>query len=362
MLSVKSFSSTEIKLFITPINQGLCKSIFDDIDWFFLLEKHVFQQPKYTCCYLTVLEENNPILILPLVRPRRGKQSNCFRPSTINSNSNYYTSYFWPPTFSEKKDLQQAYLELSKYIKSHIKVDKITLKPFVFSSNTYQNTLNMLSRAGFYTFPYFMHGNWIKSLSTKSFNEYYSSLPSRLKNTIKRKEKKLIGELGEYRIDIVDKDINNLGQYISDFEFIYKKSWKRNEPYKELIRDLIKLHASKGALRLGVLYQDERPLAAQIWFIKNHTAYIFKLAYDPEYKQYSVGSILSKALFESAIDKDKIKNIDYLTGDESYKKDWMDQRRELWGIVAYNKFTIKGRTNAFIEKTKIAIKNYYALK
>ncbi len=29
-------------------------------------------------------------------------------------------------------------------------------------------------------------------------------------------------------------------------------------------------------------------------------------------------------------------DVDYLTGDDPYKKDWMTHRRERWGITAFN--------------------------
>lgn len=356
MLSVKPLTFTELQQKLNHNNGDSSNSIFDDINWFFLLETHIFKEPEYICCYLTVHEGDRPILVFPLIMPGTKKTKRFFHPSEIESSSNYYSTYFCPPTFCKEDDLQLAYLELAKYIKQHIKADKITLKPFVLDSNNYQNIINMLSKAGFYIFPYFMHGNWVKNIATESFDEYYSSLSSRLKNTIKRKEKKSIKELGEYRIEIVDKNLDSIDQYISDYESIYKKSWKKSEPHEEFIRNLIKLHASKGELRLGLLYQNDRPLAAQIWFIKNRTAYIFKLAYDPEYKQYSVGSILSKALFQSAIDNDQVKVIDYLTGDDSYKQDWMGKRRELWGVLAYNKFSFKGIIYSGYEKIKRLLK------
>jgi len=356
MLSVKQLSSTELKQNYSPHITTSSNSVFDDINWFFLLEKHVFKQPEHNCYYLTVFEIDEPVLILPLFTANTNNHSSLFRLNEMESTSNYYSTYFSPPSLGKQQDLRPAYAALAKYIKQEIKTEKITLKPFIKGSDTYQHVVEMLSNAGFYVFPYFMHGNWLKEISTESFEKYYASLSTRLKNTIKRKDKKLIKELGDYRIDIIDKNTSSLEKYISDYEAIYEKSWKQSEPHDEFIRDIIKLHASTGSLKLGMLYLNEQPLAAQIWFIKNQTAYIFKLAYDPEYKQYSVGSILSKALFLSAIDEDQIKVIDYLTGDDNYKQDWMDQRRELWGLEAYNGSSIKGISCAIYEKLKRFLK------
>ena len=39
---------------------------------------------------------------------------------------------------------------------------------------------------------------------------------------------------------------------------------------------------------------------------------------------------------EHVIDTDKVHDVDYLTGDDAYKKDWMPDRRERWGIAVFN--------------------------
>ena len=39
---------------------------------------------------------------------------------------------------------------------------------------------------------------------------------------------------------------------------------------------------------------------------------------------------------------DKVKFVDYLSGDDAYKRDWMSHRRERWGILAFNLRTPRG--------------------
>jgi len=41
-----------------------------------------------------------------------------------------------------------------------------------------------------------------------------------------------------------------------------------------------------------------------------------------------------------------VHEIDYLTGDDTYKKDWMSHRRERWGIIAFNPRTPRGLLGA----------------
>jgi hypothetical protein len=47
-------------------------------------------------------------------------------------------------------------------------------------------------------------------------------------------------------------------------------------------------------------------------------------------------------MFRHALDVDRVSAIDYGTGDESYKADWMDERRMLWRLTAYDPRTLQG--------------------
>jgi len=49
---------------------------------------------------------------------------------------------------------------------------------------------------------------------------------------------------------------------------------------------------------------------------------------------------------QHALDIDRVHEVDYLTGDDAYKKDWMSARRERWGMVAFNPRTPRGLLEA----------------
>jgi CelD/BcsL family acetyltransferase involved in cellulose biosynthesis len=123
---------------------------------------------------------------------------------------------------------------------------------------------------------------------------------------------------------------------LHDYARIYASSWKTPEPFPQFIDGLARACAEAGWLRLGIVYIDEQPAAAQIWIVTGGIATIYKLAYDERYARLSLGTILTAHLMEQVIDADKVHEVDYLTGDDAYKKDWMSDRRERWGIVAFN--------------------------
>jgi CelD/BcsL family acetyltransferase involved in cellulose biosynthesis len=48
------------------------------------------------------------------------------------------------------------------------------------------------------------------------------------------------------------------------------------------------------------------------------------------------------AMFRAAIDEDRVTSIDYGTGDEPYKADWMTERGTLWRIEAFSSRSLFG--------------------
>ena len=99
-----------------------------------------------------------------------------------------------------------------------------------------------------------------------------------------------------------------------------------------------------GRRRLATL--DGRPIAAQLWLVENGTAWIHKLAYAEDAKGLSPGTLLSLAMFRHAIDEDHVARIDYGTGNEAYKAEWMDEAIPLWRITAFNPRTLDGLAGA----------------
>ena len=60
----------------------------------------------------------------------------------------------------------------------------------------------------------------------------------------------------------------------------------------------------------------------------------------------SPGTILGMAMFRHALDKDRVRRIDYGNGDEPYKADWMEEKRTLWRLSAFNPRTVRGLIGA----------------
>jgi hypothetical protein len=301
----------------------------------------------------TVIDEHRKILIygveaekpgqipVPLAALATQLDGSSGGPRSLTSLSNYYTSLYGVVLDGRQTDYHDAiYMLVCGICNTPHRWDTIHLRPLDADSDVYGELISSFRNAGMVVQTYFCFGNWYLRVDGRSYRQYMDSLPSILKNTIARKTKKL-EKTANTRFDIVTGN-NGLEEAERAYTKIYAQSWKVPEPYPLFVPGLMRSCADRGWLRLGVAYVDSEPAAAQLWIVCAGKASIFKLAYDVRYSALSVGSILSTRLMEYVIDVDKVEEVDYLTGDDPYKRDWMSHRRERWGIMAFNPRTVQG--------------------
>lgn len=181
-------------------------------------------------------------------------------------------------------------------------------------------------------------GNWRVETEGMDFEAYWAKRPAQLRNTAKRRAKS-----AGLDIDIHDRFDERAW---ADYEAVYRASWKPEEGAFPFLRALAEQEGAAGTLRLGVARKNGRPVAVQLWLVENGEAVIHKLAYAEDAKAMSPGTLLGEAMFRRAIDQDRVRAIDYGTGDDAYKKDWMEERRVLWQLAAYNPRTASGLLGA----------------
>lgn len=193
-----------------------------------------------------------------------------------------------------------------------------------------------LRKAGWATFVEPATASWQAATAGMSFDEWWAKRPARLRNTAERKARTAGVET------LVYKQFDEVAW--AEYEQVYRSSWKPEEGSFPFLRALAEEEGAAGTLRLGIARMDRKAVAAQLWLVENGRATIHKLAYDEAAKALSPGTILSMAMFRSAIDEDRVGRIDYGTGDEPYKADWMDERHLLWRLQAYDPRTLTGLT------------------
>jgi len=202
-----------------------------------------------------------------------------------------------------------------------------------------------LAAAGYLADSYFCFGNWYLAVDGRSYATVFAGLPAALRNTVQRRARRLSRE-GAWSIAIESVGGPALETAIADFTAVYAGSWKDPEPFPRFIPQLCRMAAAQGWLRLGVLKLGTRPIAAQLWLHHRTKSMIYKLAYDQAFERFSPGSILTAAMLRNAIDIDHATEVDYLSGDDAYKREWMSHRRSRIGIVAFDPATPRGLIGA----------------
>jgi len=218
-------------------------------------------------------------------------------------------------------DLQESLDALAEAIAHDtFRWDAVDLRPLAVDG-TFPGLVTALGKAGLVAQTYFCFGNWYLEVNNQTFSEYLKTRSSRLSKTAKR-QRRILETGTRFRFELFT-DTSKLERGVADYNTVYGSSWKVPEPYPSFMSGLMRTCAEQGWLRLGIAYMDGVPAAAQIWMVIDGTASIYKMAYDERFAKESVGTVLSGLLMEHVIDVDKVKVVDYLSGDDAYKRDWM---------------------------------------
>lgn len=305
------------------------ESFFFSLAWYQNFVSTINAPGRSLRIYAAESLEAEPLGVL-LMEQERGRR---FVSRELKGLQNYYTSLFGP--ILNERHPATALQALTETV-SREGWDCIDLHPL--EADLSSALVDAFKAAGMFAYRYFCFGNWYLKVNDRSYQEYFSSLPSVLKNTIIRKRKQSSARV---RVEIIT-DRAGLQSGIEAYHTIYNVSWKLAEPYPHFITGLMETCAEMGWLRLGILRVDNEPAAAQLWIVNAGLASIYKLAYDERFAKLSVGSLLTAHLMQHALDVDRVREVDYLSGDDAYKKDWMSDRRERFGVVALNPRTVKG--------------------
>lgn len=319
--------------------QAAKESIFFSRTWFETLASS--GENKQTMVLACVIAEHRLLAMLPLIKGAG---------NTYHSLKHRYTPLY--SVLLAEQDQQQVLACLVEGL-SQLPLAGLLLEPVAEEENNLKGLQHAMEMAGYRCDRAFRFYNWFLRVQGRSFEEYMAARPSRLRNTLARKKRKLDREHGyEIRLFTGEEALQKLPDYYA----VYNASWKANEQYAGFVDEMVARFSKEGWSRLAILYINQQPAAAQLWFVHHGKASIFRLAYDKVWKSYSPGSIVTSYLMEYVIDTDKVKEVDFLTGNDAYKQDWMSDRRER-GILSCVK-SVKHTTwyERFIETLKRRLK------
>lgn len=307
------------------LDHGAQTELYDSLDWFRLTQEHVWR--------------DRPIL----VARARGAAGTAWlfladhEHRCAEALGSWYTLRF-APVFAGRlsPDERIALLtNIARMLKRRL--GRVSLHPV--DDPGLSELRQAFARAGWFTESTERTVNWVAHVDVDGFVAYWAKRPGQLRNTVKRKA-------GKSNLNI--SLINGFEPEAWEaYEAVFAASWKGEEGSWAFLRALAERTASWGRLRMALAYDDQgAPVAAQMWTIDGpadaKVATIHKLAYVDAAKAMSPGSILSHAMFAHVIERDKPTMISFGTGDDGYKADWMDEKRQLHRFDAYNPLKVSG--------------------
>ncbi len=150
-----------------------------------------------------------------------------------------------------------------------------------------------------------------------------------------RRRKRRLAEQGEVKYLVVDgKDAKKLDEALGDFFVLEASGWKgeggsaiAQKPelvgfYTQLARDA----AKRGALALGFLTLNGKPIAAHLTLVQAERSFLLKLGYDESFAEYSPGQQLVSEAIKNACQRG-LREFDFLGPWMEWKADWETQVR-----------------------------------
>ncbi|MFD1103377.1 GNAT family N-acetyltransferase [Sphingobium olei] len=289
-------------------------SLFDRIEWYEALHRHCLAG---TSPRIIQAVEGHAEVWMMLASPA---------PRQATALANWY-SFRWAPLFLGEPDgetrvrLLDAAARQMMHGRAHVDL---------YPLEAPDELLAALRRTGWFAVARPMGGRHLLRVEGRSFADYWSGRPGRLRALVRRK-----GRADPFALSIHDMLSDALW---ADYVAVHESSWKEPEPAGglALLREIAEREGAAGRLRLGFARRDGRAVAAQLWTVEGGAALIHKLNHDRALDARSPGTLLSHAMFAHAIDVDRVETIDYGTGDNAYKSDWMDVRLPLHRIDAFN--------------------------
>jgi len=280
---------------------------FDRLDWWQGLARHCGLSP-----WLAVARDGDALAVLPLSRNDR----------SVTALANWYT-FRIRPLASAQSDAAGLLTAIASDLPRHC--DSLVLAPLSDEDGSATLLKAAFARAGWTTFLSRCDTNHILTVNSRTAAEYMQDLPGPLRTALARKGGKLSVE--------IFREFNS--QAWSDYEDIYASSWKPAEGSPAFLRAFAEAEGAAGRLRLGIARAEGRAVAAQFWTVEGDSAFIHKLAHRPEADALSPGTVLTAALMRHVIDEDHVTLVDFGTGDDPYKRDWMNGARSRWRLAAY---------------------------
>ena len=187
-------------------------------------------------------------------------------------------------------------------------------------------------------------------------------LSAKFRKNLRRSIKNLQKDYGKVELKRYD-EFSSVEEAMNLFFELHQKRWKSkgklgvysSQKIRDFSLDVSKVFANNEWLALYFLTVNEEPIASQYCLEYKQKMHYGLGGFDPDYSKYSVGNLITAKVIEKCIER-KIKEYDFLKGDEPYKFDWTrTYRRNLNVRIVNRKVTsnLFHRTIRTVKQTKV---------
>jgi hypothetical protein len=326
------------------------KGLFHQREWFELLLMQLYQEAHRIQLYAVENSCGVPLALMPLRCTREDRAAiGANTVASIGHMENYsIASLLFNPVID--LDVREVLTELFSWMRSEPHgsassvVEVLRVWPFEVFSTLGEDVREAMRSSGFMVQPYTNSLNRYEETAGLSYEDYFSQRSSNHRYNSRRRLRNLEKE-GEVEFSLFtdDSDPERLQQAIDEYILVSVYSWKSpDSTVSAFIIELIKLAASQGSLRLGILRFNGRAIAAQFWTYTGGVASAIRPNYDESFKSYAPGVILSNYIIIYLLDTDNADSLDFGYGDDEYKEKWMKMSRHYCGFIGFNPSTMRG--------------------
>ena len=312
-------------------------------EWFELWLRRFLKDAEL---FIIVLYQNNSVVgIAPLIR-KQEKWKRLYKVRKIELIGNIVSPVrsFIIGDFDSRKR-EEHYSALMSFFRGYDDWDVLQLDALYDPIISFSELKRLITQAGIRNDSYHCFNYYYLDDIPETGDQYLSSRSRKLRGNIKRYRRKL-EDKGNISVEIVS-DPEGTSRCVDMHYHIREKSWKDDDKNSAFHRDLYEFASLQGWLRCFVLMFDKEPIASQIRFVQNRHAYFISTMYDVAYKKYSPGNLLLAETAKYLIDTDKVIDMNYLYGDEDYKKEWLDKKAERNGLVLFSR-SVRGALSVFL--------------
>ncbi len=308
-------------------------------DWFRIWLKH-FQGTAGLCIAL-VTRHHIPTLIAPLLT-KIDKYKNIANVRKIEFIGNHHSPikcFIFGE--NEKSQRTDSLIALFRFFEFNYKnwdileLDSIPVETFPCS-----NLKDIAYSYGFSVRDFVSYNNWYFDGMNHSSQAYFSNLPKKIRDELKRRQKRL-EESGSVNF-IIGSSLYDFPRHMDLYDCVRARSWKHPEKNKDFLWETREMYASKGLLRFCFVTIDDTPIAAQLRIVSNRTAYFMEALHDKRYNNFGPGNLLRWKVIQHLLDIEKVSSIDQIRGDEDYKEYWTPFKRNRIGVTVFNT-SLKGQ-------------------